>query len=44
VTTGTGRAAWQFALDPGNYRFRARFEGAGDLRPALSRTASVRIR
>ena len=43
ITSGTGRAAWRFTLDPGVYRVRARFTGARDLGAAVSRTVSVRV-
>ena len=42
-TNSEGKTTWQFALDRGVYRIRARFAGDATIRAALSRTVSVTV-
>lgn len=42
-TNAAGKASWQFVLDRGAYRMRARFAGDAGLRPAVSPAVSVSV-
>ncbi len=43
-TSASGRAAWTYTLDRGTYRLRARFARTDDLRGAVSRPVTIRVR